>query len=311
MAFRSKLTPETIDPSTFDSATALRNAATEYHRDLTFDGDEDDLEEDIWLARRPAECDPDNHPAVLVNSFTKVGVWSQDFAYVLHLLTGWPMMAVRVQTDEPGYSEMMVYFVRNPDGRVLDASGWANEAAVLARGDLIDWSSLNIVNPRPGSKLEEFDEGGCEMMLKEIADVIRAFPHAPFREPWFRAMTFRKLAGVDEAPALIPHGEKLNEVAYEWLDMAGDNECARRIAILAGGKLAEERRRGLVLAILEFAKAKGLVRNAGYALTSYELVDALARVVREDHLLAMTGDLDAMDDLSEFLKKHGVDIEDL
>jgi hypothetical protein len=26
---------------------------------------------------------------------------------------------------------------------------------------------------------------------------------------------------------LIPHGEKLNEVAYEWLATAGDNECAR------------------------------------------------------------------------------------
>ncbi|MGY3582066.1 hypothetical protein ACVIGB_001011 [Bradyrhizobium sp. USDA 4341] len=306
MALQLKRTFELIDPSTFDSDTALRKAATEYHRDLTFDGDDDDLEEDIWLARRPAECDPDNHPAVLVNSFTKVGVWSQDFAYVLHLLTGWPMMAVRVQTDEPDDSEMMVYFVRNPDGRVLDASGWANEAAVLARGDLIDGSSLIIVNPKPGSQLEEFDEDGREMMLKEIADVIRAFPHAPFRESWFRAMTFRKLAGVDEPPVLVPHGEKMKGVAYEWLAMAGDNECARRIAILAGGKLAEERRRGLVLAILRFAKAKGLVRYP-----SYELVDALARIVREDHLLAMAGDLDAMNDLLSFLGKHGVSIEEL
>ncbi len=80
MAFQLKRTFELIDPSTFDAAAVLRKAATEFHRDLTFDGDDDDLEEDIWLARRPAECDPDNHPAVLVNSFTRVGVWSQDFA---------------------------------------------------------------------------------------------------------------------------------------------------------------------------------------------------------------------------------------
>lgn len=88
--------------------------------------------------------------------------------------------------------------------------------------------------------------------------------------------------------------------------MAGDDECARRIAILAGGKLAEERRRGLVLAIIKHAKAKGIVRYVPNTL-----VNVIAQTAREHHLLKMAGDLDAMDDLSEFLKKHGVDIEDL
>ena len=59
MAFQSKRTFELIDPSTFDSEAALRKAAKEYYRDLTFDGDDEGLEEDIWLARRPAACDPD------------------------------------------------------------------------------------------------------------------------------------------------------------------------------------------------------------------------------------------------------------
>lgn len=76
MAFQSKRTFELIDPSTFDSEAALRKAAKEYYRDLTFDGDDEGLEEDIWLARRPAACDPDNHPAVLVHAFTKICVWS-------------------------------------------------------------------------------------------------------------------------------------------------------------------------------------------------------------------------------------------
>ena len=73
-------------------------------------------------------------------------------------------------------------------------------------------------------------------------------------------------------------GEKATKDIDQWLDMAGDDECARRSAILAGGKLAEERRRGLVLAILNFAKAKGLVRHAAFTL-----VDDLARIVRENH----------------------------
>ena len=79
MAFQSKRTFELIDPSTFDSEAALRKAAKEYYRDLTFDGDDEGLEEDIWLARRPAACDPDNHPAVLVHAFTKICVWSSRF----------------------------------------------------------------------------------------------------------------------------------------------------------------------------------------------------------------------------------------
>jgi hypothetical protein len=131
MAFQLKRTFELIDPSTFDSAAALRAAAKEYYRDLTFDGDDEGVEEDIWLARRPAACDPDNYPAVLVHAFTKICVWSRDFAYVLHLLTGWPMMAVRILTDDVGSSETS--FVRNPDGRLLDASGWVDEAALLRR----------------------------------------------------------------------------------------------------------------------------------------------------------------------------------
>jgi hypothetical protein len=227
MAFQLKRTFELIDPSTFDAAAALCKAAVSYYIDLTFDGDDDDVEEDIWLARRPAAADPDNHPAVLVHAFTKFCDSSRDFAYVLHLLTGWPMMAVGIQTDDTGSSE--ISFVRNPDGRLLDASGWVDEPAVLARGDvLINGFSPVIVKPLPGSPLDDFDEEtGCEKRLKEIADVIRAFPHSPFREPWFRAMTFRKLAGVDQPPVLIPHGEKLTEVANEWLAMAGDNECCR------------------------------------------------------------------------------------
>jgi hypothetical protein len=225
MAFKSKRTPELIDPSTFSADYALREAAEEYYRDLTFDGDEDEVEDDIWLARRPAECDPDNHQAVLVHSFTKVCVWSRDFAYVLHLLTGWPMMAVRILTDDAGSSETS--FVRNPDGRLLDASGWVDETAVLARRDVLtDGFSPIIVKPRPGSPLVDFDETGCEMRLKQIADVIRALRHAPFREPWFRAMTFRKLAGVDEPSVLIPHGEKPTKNIDQWLAMAGDDVCS-------------------------------------------------------------------------------------
>jgi hypothetical protein len=227
MAFQLKRTFELIDPSTFDAAAALRAAAKEYYRDLTFDGDDEGVEEDIWLARRPAACDPDNHPAVLVHAFTKICVWSRDFAYVLHLLTGWPMMAVRILTDDAGSSETS--FVRIPDGKLLDASGWVDEAALLARRDVLtDGFSPIIVSARPGSQLEEFDENGREMLLKEIADVIRALPHAPFLEPWFRAMTFRKLPGVDVPPVLTSLGEKATKDIDQWLALAGDNECARR-----------------------------------------------------------------------------------
>lgn len=174
MAFQSKRSPELIDPSTFSADYALRQAAEEYYRDLTFDGDDDDIEDDIWLARRPAACDPDNHPAVLVHSFTKVGEWCRDFAYVLHLLTGWLMVTARIMTDDVGPAETS--FIRNLDGRLLDASGWVDESAVVARGDvLVDGFSPIIVRPRPGSPLVDFDEAGCEMRLKQIADVIRAF----------------------------------------------------------------------------------------------------------------------------------------
>ncbi len=62
----------------------------------------------------------------------------------------------------------------------------------------------------------------------------------------------------------------------------------------------------MIQVILNFAKAKGLIRHA-----SYELVDGLSRMVREDHLMAMAGDLDAITDLLSFLEKHGVNIEDL
>ena len=127
MAFQSKRTFELIDPSTFDSEAALRKAAKEYYRDLTFDGDDEGLEEDIWLARRPAACDPDNHPAVLVDARPPHQDLRLELRFRLrppYLLTGWPMMAVPVLTDGAASSEDC--FVRNPDGRLLDASGWVD-----------------------------------------------------------------------------------------------------------------------------------------------------------------------------------------
>ena len=46
MAFQLERIFELIDPSTFDSAAALREAAAEYYRDPTFDGDDEWVDED-------------------------------------------------------------------------------------------------------------------------------------------------------------------------------------------------------------------------------------------------------------------------
>ena len=62
------------------------------------------------------------------------------------------------------------------------------------------------------------------MLLKEIADAIRALPHAPFREPWFRASLPRRSSGSREYVSLFvlakQRGQHFRKVKQE-LDAAG------------------------------------------------------------------------------------------
>lgn len=138
------------------------------------------------------DLEPNDHVAVVVRAF--VSSDCGPFAYVLNRVTGWQVVAV---SADQGYLHSLV---RAPDGRMLDAAGWVTERAVKKRYGA---RKIVMLDVEPGHAmglgcfLGEMDETGRDGEMCRLVSAIRALPHAPFNEAWFRELSGRPIEGVD------------------------------------------------------------------------------------------------------------------
>lgn len=131
--------------------------------------------------------DPQDSLEVLRRAFVSFP-YCDDFSFVLSLVTGWK--CVRTSWNIPGRGSGRHSLVRAPNDRLLDVTGWTDEAALARR--YADGSGLGLmfenVTPsassircRPGEEAQDED-------VTRIVGVIRNLPYAPYGEAWFRKM---------------------------------------------------------------------------------------------------------------------------
>lgn len=141
------------------------------------------------------EVDPDDHVAVLRKAFTESDC--NDFAWMLHAMTGWPMVRASYQLSkmDTGHHTM----VRAPDGRLLDVRGYASEAQMARRCYGMKGALVTFAETEPGRPLalDEIDEDGFSEGLQRLAGIIRSLPGRPFQSQDFREMSLRPVEGVD------------------------------------------------------------------------------------------------------------------
>lgn len=148
-----------------------------------------DLQED-------EDLDPQDHVEVLARAFTTSNC--DDFAYVLALATGWP--AVRMEWLIPGYGSGHHALLRAPDGRLLDFRGWTDEAELRRRYGAPE-AVFEERAPSPQSFGQCIDEEEIDEEMARIAGVLRALPHTPFSERWFRILLRPPIPGADPKDA--------------------------------------------------------------------------------------------------------------
>ena len=166
----------------------LAAAAAHYHAAAGLDEDGD--------------LDPRDHVEVLVRAFTTSNC--DDFAHVLALATGWP--TVRMTWPIPGWGPGHHALLRAPDGRLLDARGWTDEAGLRRRYRAPE-ALFEDALPSPQSLGQWVDEDGTDEDVARIAGVLRALPHAPYSEGWFRTLVMAPIPGADpQAAADVPRG---------------------------------------------------------------------------------------------------------
>ena len=146
------------------------------------------------------DLDPDDAIAVLKRAFSASDC--DDFAWVLHAVTGWQTVDVTWEVPDWGFGHHTL--LRAPNGRFLDVNGWSDQAEVLRRCDRRKTAVFKItdVEPRNTGDLNLWDDHGVNEEFSRILGVIRALPHAPFSSPDFQAMSMRSMQGAD-APADI------------------------------------------------------------------------------------------------------------
>lgn len=141
------------------------------------------------------DIDPEDEIAVLKYAFSSSDC--DDFAYVLHKLTGYRVVEQRWSGPD-GFGHHSL--VQAPDGRLLDVHGWI-DANVLEKRYGLDRkgysSRLEETKPNPMSDFNSHDDEGFEEGLRRIVSVIRNLPYEPFNEGWFQKLTRKELPGVD------------------------------------------------------------------------------------------------------------------
>ncbi len=122
------------------------------------------------------DLDPDDHLAVVQRAFTSSDC--DDFAGVVHRMSGWQCVRA-AWTVRGGFGHHTL--VRSPDGRLFDATGFTDEAALRKRYGA---KALTLFDVQPG---DEIAYGNADDTAR-IANVVRVLPHAPFDDPAFMAL---------------------------------------------------------------------------------------------------------------------------
>lgn len=154
------------------------------------------------------DLDPDNHVEVIKRAYASSDC--DDFAWMLHRMTGWQVVRATWQIPDWGFGHHTL--VRSPEGRLLDVCGWTDEEALRKRylGRKKTEMAFADAEPSPTGSFDEIEDDGTECQMTLIAGVIRNLPHAPYSTPEFRELTGRPLEGVDlplpgEGPAPGPN----------------------------------------------------------------------------------------------------------
>ena len=147
-----------------------------------------------WLYE-DEDLDPDNSIAVIKRAYTSSDC--DDFAWMLNLMTSWPVVRATWQISDWGFGHHSL--VRAPDGRLLDVRGLTDEATAAKRCCRRKDIEVKFteVPAKPLNDYDGFDDDGFEPDMQRLAAIVRNLPYAPFNTPDFQQLSLRPLAGVD------------------------------------------------------------------------------------------------------------------
>ena len=147
------------------------------------------------------EADPDDHVAVLRKAFTESDC--DAFAWMLHRMTGWPVVKATFQHPSWGFGHHSL--VEAPDGRLLDVRGFQDRATAARRCCRMKDVAVSFSEaPAEEPVTLVYDDAGVSDEAVRIAAVIRNLPYAPFSSRSFREMSSRPVEGVDVPMAAPP-----------------------------------------------------------------------------------------------------------
>jgi hypothetical protein len=159
------------------------------------------------------ELDPDDHIEVIRRAFTTSDC--DDFAWMLNRMTGWQVVELSFAAPQWGIGHHSL--VRAPDGRLLDVTGWKDEAAARKEACRIKGAKFNLkdIDPRepvwwdgtPSGDDSNDPPNGEPSCACRLASVIRSLPWPPFDTAELRALTTLPLPGIDgyDPRCAVPH----------------------------------------------------------------------------------------------------------
>lgn len=122
-----------------------------------------------------------------------------DFALVLHEMTGWPVMMVSNPSRGPIHR-----LVQADDGRLLDVQGWTSIEALKVRYKLKRLTLAEVSCP------EVFSMVSSDEDRIPILDAMKLMPNAPFSDPEFQEKMFAYRASLEIEEAI---GSRMNFIA--------------------------------------------------------------------------------------------------
>lgn len=157
---------------------------------------------DVAGLHEDEDLDPGDHLEVVRRAFASSDC--DDFSFILSKMTEWKCVRASWQIPDWGFGHHSL--VMAPDGRLLDVTGWTDEAELSKRygGRKGVKVTLAEAEATPSIGFDNYDETGIESGMARIAGVIRCLPYSPFCDDWFREMTLRPLEGADFAARLRP-----------------------------------------------------------------------------------------------------------
>ena len=138
--------------------------------------------------------DPDDTIKVIQTAFTSSHC--DDFAYVLSEMTGWPALTAKWKDKrgQPGHHAL----VRSPDGRLLDVTGWLDEAQLMKR---YKSSTVSVVEGQLTSPASIMNTDDVEL----IETAIQQLPYEPHSDDFFQA----ELSSITSQPNTSENGSSL------------------------------------------------------------------------------------------------------